>query len=163
MANTKEAKELPFLDAMELLRCEDGEEKLAIPKQYFDFMETNKSAFDNLVAEDEDDGQDGRGRSNTVRIIQRLKTPEIRHCQQYTEEDEVFIRDVREALDEGRIPYKVTQRVRKEIETEADPLAVLRKLRKGIPGNFLIKDISIEHRRNLPSEVILSVYLKEGN
>lgn len=163
VANTEEAKEVPFLDAMELLRCEDGEKKLVIPKQYYDFLETNKFTFDTLVAEDEDDGQDGRGRSNTMRIIQRLKTPEIRHCKQYTEEDEVFIRDVREALEEGRIPYKVTQRVRKAIETEADPLAVLRKLRKGIPSSFLIKDISVEHRRNLPREVILSVYLKEGN
>jgi superfamily II DNA/RNA helicase/HKD family nuclease len=163
IANTEEAKELPFLDAMELLRCEDGEEKLRIPKQFFDFMEANKMAFDSLVEEDADDGQDGRGRSNIVRIIQRLKTPEIRHCRQYTEEDEVFIRDVREALEEGRIPYKTTQKVRKEIETEADPLYVLRKLRKGIPGNFLIKDKSIDERRNQPREVILSVYLKEGN
>ncbi|MCJ7614859.1 hypothetical protein MUO71_08880, partial [Candidatus Bathyarchaeota archaeon] len=123
---------------------------------------TNKSAFDVLVAEDEDDGQDGRGRSNAGQIIQRLKTPEIRSCKQYTDEDEVFIRDVREALEEGRIPYKVAQKVRKEIETEPDPLAVLRMLRKGIPGNFLIKDTSIYDRRNQPREVILSVYLKEG-
>ena len=163
MANTEETKEMPFLDAMELLRCEDSEEKLAIPKQYFDFLEVNILAFDALVAEGEDDGQDGRGRSNTVQIIQRLKTPEIRRCKQYTEEDEAFIRDVREALEEGRIPYKVTQKVRKEIETEVDPLAALRKLRKGIPGNFLVKDKSIDERRSQPREVILSVYLKEGN
>ncbi len=163
LANGDEAREVPFLDAMELLCCEDGEEKLAIPKQYFDYLESNKQAFDDIVAEDEDDGQDGRGRSNTVRIIQRLKTPEIRHCKQYTDDDEVFIRDVRDALEEGKIPYKITQRVRKEIETEADPLAVLRKIRKGIPGSFLIKDTSIEEKRSQPREVILSVYLKEGN
>ena len=163
MANIEKAKEVPFLDAMELLRCEDNEEKLAIPKQYFDFLEVNILAFDALVAEDENDAQDGRGRSNTVQIINRLKTPEIRHCKQYTEEDEAFIRDVREALEEGRIPYKVTQKVRKEIETEIDPLDVLRKLRKGIPGNFHVKDKSIDERRSQPREVILSVYLKEGN
>ena len=92
-----------------------------------------------------------------------MKTPEIRYCKKYTDEDEDFIRDVREALEEGKIPYKVTQKVRKAIEMESDPLVVLRKLRKGIPGNFLIKDKSIDERRNQPREVILSVYLKEGN
>ena len=163
MAGGEEAKEVPFLDAMELLRCEDREEKLPIPKQYFDFLELNKEAFDDLVAEDEDDRRDGRGRSNRTRIIQRLKTPEIRYCKQYTDDDERFIKSVREALEDGRIPYKVVQLVRKEIETELDPLAVLRKLRKGIPGSFLIKDSSVEEKRSQPREVILSVYLKEGN
>ena len=163
MAGGEEAKEVPFLDAMELLRCEDREEKLPIPKQYFDFLELNKEAFDDLVAEDEDDRRDGRGRSNRTRIIQRLKTPEIRYCKQYTDDDERFIKSVREALEDGRIPYKVVQLVRKEIETEPDPLAVLRKLRKGIPGSFLIKDSSVEEKRSQPREVILSVYLKEGN
>ena len=163
MAGGEEAKEVPFLDAMELLRCEEREKKLPIPKQYFDFLELNKEAFDDLVAEDEDDRRDGRGRSNRTRIIQRLKTPEIRYCKQYTDDDERFIRSVREALEDGRIPYKVVQLVRKEIETEPDPLAVLRKLRKGIPGSFLIKDSSVEEKRSQPREVILSVYLKEGN
>lgn len=163
MSGGEEAKEVPFLDAMLLLRCEDAEEKLPIPKQYFDFLELNKEAFDDLVAEDEDDRRDGRGRSNRTRIIQRLKTPEIRYCKQYTDDDERFIRSVREALEDGRIPYKVVQLVRKEIETELDPLAVLRKLRKGIPGRFLIKDSSVEEKRSQPREVILSVYLIEGN
>lgn len=163
MAEEEESKEVPFLDAMELLRCEEGEEKLPIPKQYFDFLELNKEAFDDLVAEDEDDRRDGHGRSNRTKIIQRLKTPEIRYCKQYTDEDENFIRSVREALEDGRIPHKVEQKVRKEIETEPDSLAVLRKLRKGIPNSFLIKDSSIEEKRRQPREVILSVYLKEGN
>ena len=163
MADEDETIEVPFLDAMEILRCEENEEKLPIPSQYFDFLELNKEAFDNLVAEDEDDRHDGRGRSNRTRIIHRLKTPEIRYCKQYTDDDEKFIRSVREALEDGRIPYKVVQEVRKEIETEPDPLAVLRKLRKGIPGSFLIKDNSVEEKRSQPREVILSVYLKEGN
>ena len=163
MAAGEESKEVTFLDAMELLRCEDDEEKQPIPKQYFSFLELNKQAFDSLVADGEDDKQIGRGRSNAVRIIQRLKTPEIRHCQQYTDEDEAFILSVRTALEEGRIPYKISQKVRKEIERELDPLAVLRKLRKGIPGSFLTVDHSIEEKRNQPREVILSVYLKEDN
>lgn len=163
MAGGEEAEEVPFLDAMELLRCNEHEEKLPIPKHYFDFLELNKDAFDDLVAEDENDRRDGRGRSNRTRVIQRLKTPEIRYCKQYTEDDEGFIRSVREALEDGRIPYKVVQLVRKDIETEPDPLAVLRKLRKGIPGSFLIKDSGVEEKRSQPREVILSVYLKEGN
>ena len=163
IADGEASKEVKFLDAMELLRCDDNEKKQLIPKQYFVFLELNKQAFDSLVVDDKDDIQTGSGRSNAVRIIQRLKTPEIRHCQQYTDEDETFISSVRKALEEGRVPYKTAQKVRKEIEKEPDPLTVLRKLRKDIPGNFLIVDQSIEKRRNQPREVILSVYLKEDN
>jgi len=162
-SNKEQTRELPFLDAMELLRCEPDEKKLAIPKIYFEMLEVNKTAFDELVAEDLDDTQDGRGRSNVNQIIQRLKTPEIKYCQQYTDEDENYIRKVRDAFEDGKIPYKVAQKVRKKIEVEIDPLVVLNSLRKGIPNRFLIKDLSIDDRRNLPGEVILSVYLAEGN
>jgi hypothetical protein len=73
------------------------------------------------------------------------------------------MQNVRTALEEGRIPYKIAQRVRKAIEMESDPLGVLRILRKGIPTNFLYEDKSIEQQRSQPREVILSIYLKEGN
>lgn len=163
IADGEASKELTFLDAMELLRCTDGEQKQPIPKQYFGFLELNKHAFDTLVADDEDDIQTGSGISNAVLIIQRLKTPEIRHCQQFTDEDEAFILSVQKALEEGRIPYKIAQKVRKEIERELEPLSVLRKLRKSIPKTFLTIDNSVEEKRKQSREVILSVYLKEGN
>ncbi len=163
MTDGAASKEVTFLDAMELLRCDDGEQKQPIPKQYFDFLELNKQAFDNLLEDSEDNIQTRQGQSNASRIIQRLKTPEIRHCQQYTEEDETFILSVQKALEEGRVPYKIAQKVRKDIERELNPLYVLQKLRKGIPENFLTVDQSIEEKKNQPREVILSVYLKEGN
>ena len=163
LANSEGSKELPFLDAMELLRCEEDEVKLGIPKEYFDLLEKNKTSFDDLVSEDEDDSQDRRGRSNIDQIISRLKTPEIRHCQKFTDEDEFYVREVRVALEDGRIPKKVAQRVRKEIEVELDPLKVLNILQSQISSNYLIDVKSIEEKRSQPREVILSVYLKEGN
>jgi len=163
LANSEGSKELPFLDAMELLRCEEDEVKLGIPKEYFDLLEKNKISFDDLVREDEDDSQDRRGRSNIDQIISRLKTPEIRHCQKYTDEDEVYIREVRVALEDGRVPKKIAQRVRKEIEVELDPLKVLNILQSQISSNYLIDVKSVEDKRSQPREVILSVYLKEGN
>jgi superfamily II DNA/RNA helicase len=162
IADVSESGEIPFLDAMELLRCEQNEKRLQIPKQYFALLGANKTAFDDLVAEDEDDGKSSGGRSNVVQILQRLKTPEISQSKQYTEEDEQFIRNVREALQDNRIPYKVAQRVRKALEAEADPLGVLRILRKSISSSFLVKDASLDERRNQPREVILSVYLAKG-
>lgn len=162
MATSEGSNELPFLDAMELLRCKPEEEKLNIPKEYFELLEKNKISFDDLVSEDEDDSQDRRGRSNVDQIISRLKTPEIKHCQKYTDEDEAYIREVRSALEDGRIPKKVAQRARKEIETEVDPLKVLNILQSQISSNFLIDDQSVEQKRKKPREVILSVYLKEG-
>lgn len=156
-----EASEITFLDAMELLRCDADERRQPIPGQYFDLLDANKTAFDNLIAEDEDDSKGG-GRSNVTQIIQRLKTPEIRHCKQYTEDDEEFIRKVREALGDNRIPYKVAQRVRRALEAEPDPLGVLRILRKSIPSNFLFGDNALDERRTQPREVILSVYVGKG-
>lgn len=163
IAHNEECSELPFLDAMDLLKCDQEQEKVSIPNIYYDLLEENKRSFDDLIKSDDDDRQDGRGRSNTIRILERLKTQEIRHCKQYTDDDEVFIESVRIALVEGRIPYKVAQQVRKDIEIEPDPLGVMRILRKGIPGNFLFINEAIDIKRLQPREVILSIYLKEGN
>lgn len=163
IAQDEACSELPFLDAMDLLKCGQEQEKLSIPKIYYDLLEENKRSFDDLIRSDNDDRQDGRGRSNAVQILQRLKTQEIRFCRQYTDDDEVFVESVRVALEEGRVPYKVSQRVRKAIEVEPDPLGVLRILRKGIPGNFLYKNEALEKQRSQPREVILSIFLKEGS
>ena len=162
MAKSEDSEELTFLDAMEMLRCEDGEERIPIPKVFYDLLEENKLAFDDLIKANDDDKQDGRGRSNISRILERLKTDEIRHCKQYTDDDEAFMQSVQTSFEEGRIPYKIAQRMRKAIEMEPDPLGVLRILRKGIPSNFLYEDKSIEKLRSQPREVILSIYLTEG-
>ena len=163
MAEDEENREVPFLDAIELLRCDQEENRVHIPRIFYNLLEENKREFDDLVRGNDDDKHAGTGGSNIAKILQRLKTDEIRRCKQYTDDDEMFIQRVRVALDEGRIPYKVAQRVRKAIEMEPDPLGVLRILRKGIPGTFLYEDKSIKQQRNQPQEVILSIYLKEGN
>lgn len=161
IADGLNCREMPFLDAMDMLRCNEEESRVPIPRIFYTLLEENKRGFDDLVKSNDDDKHDGRGSSNIVRILQRLKTDEIRHCKQYTDDDEIFMQTVRTALEGGRIPYKIAQRVRKDIELDPDPLGVLRILRKGIPSNFLYEDKSIEQQRSMPREVILSVYLKE--
>ena len=128
------------MDAMELLRCEEDEKRIGIPKDYFDLLKSNKNSFDDLIRDDEDDRQDNRGLSNIVKIIRRLKTPEIRNCKQYTKGDEIFIREVLSALDMGRIPKKDGQLIWKLIEVEVDPLKVLHILRDKVAPEFLILD-----------------------
>ncbi|MEL7659016.1 MAG: C-terminal helicase domain-containing protein, partial [Bacillota bacterium] len=49
MAKIEDCEELTFLDAMEILRCEDGEERIPIPKIFYDLLEENKLAFDDLI------------------------------------------------------------------------------------------------------------------
>ncbi len=52
-----EAKEIPFLNAMESLRCEASEQRQSISKRYFELLSANKMAFDQLIYQDEDDGK----------------------------------------------------------------------------------------------------------
>jgi len=156
-----DCREVTFLNAMDLIRSDENEKKIPIPRDYYDLLDVNKNAFETLLNEDDDDAKDKGGQSNLAYIIMRLKTPEIRNCQKYTEDDDEFIRSVRIALEEGRIPYKVVQRAKRQIETVIDPLALLSKLRKGIPGNFLKENKLIQEKRDLPSEIILSVYLSK--
>jgi superfamily II DNA or RNA helicase/HKD family nuclease len=157
-----EKQELDFFEAVDYLRCEAEEPKQKIPKRYYDLLQVNKDAF---LASDEDidvsPAPSVGGSSHDNFMIKCLKAKQIRLFKGYTDEDEAFLKLVREAFQEGRIPKKTAQKVRKEIEPVAgEPLKFLGVLKREVPTTFLVKpEASPVAEWQTNREVILSEYL----
>src|SRR5207244_3317256 len=93
-------------------------------------------------------------------ILKRLKAKEISRYHGYTEEDELFIRQVKQLLTDGALPRPTTKKVAEALKKEIDPLKVLGILRRDISTLFLQPTRAQESAYIFnPREVILSSYL----
>lgn len=164
LSNGATAREVIFLDAVDLFECGTDTRKLPIPKGFYPMLEQNKAAFD-LLTSGETLEKTGHGsKSNETYIIKMLKSQEMRQFKGFTEEDEEFLKSVLKALEDGIIPKNTSKRLKDEIEREVplSPLKVLAVLKKNIPYNLLSSDSTIRPSDQHVREVILSEYLIAG-
>jgi len=155
------AHELNFFQAVDCLECEPDTSKHPIPKRYYDLLQQNKDAFLSL-----DDTADvapaiSRGGSSyDTFVIQCLKAREIRKFQGFTDEDEDFLKAVRLAFEEGRIPKQTAKKVQQTLKPIAgDPLKLLSALKKTVPMNLLVEpEPQMVPQWGSSREVVLSEY-----
>lgn len=155
------AQELDFFQAVDWLECEPDTPKHPIPKGYYNLLQQNKDAFLSL-----DDNADvapaiSRGGSSYDKfVIQCLKAREIRKFQGFTDEDEDFLKAVRLAFEEGRIPKQTAKKVQQTLKPIAgDPLKLLSALKKTVPMNLLVEpEPQMVHQWGSSREVVLSEY-----
>ncbi len=162
--DSKDAEELTFFDAIDLLKCEPNTEKKHFPKGYYDLLSKNKLAFENATSEDMEIAVTaGRGgRSNVGFITQLLKTNEIKHFDGYTDEDEEYIQQAAKAFQEGIIPQNTAKKITTAIkkEKEFNPLKILGILKQNIPNTLLMPEQTGKGSQyNAKREVILSEYM----
>jgi len=159
------AFELTFLDAVELVRCEDkGEEEnhreqIDIPIHFYDMLGQNKAAFAQAVsAADEDLKPTKGGRSNEAIVISLLK--QLNRTQRLTDDDETYLEVVLNAFENGIIPSKTSKTIKDTVQKEKmlDAVRILSILRTVIPESILYVKPEAERITN-PNEVILSEYL----
>jgi len=83
------------------------------------------------------------------------------------QEEEDFIKDVQEALEDGIIPSNTTKKINAEIKKIESPIAVLSILRKYIDKKRLNQYNLSKSQKNIkddsPMEIILSEYLMGSN
>ncbi len=152
-------REVTFFDAAGLLACKPETPRQAIPRSYFDLLAANKEKLKlDMTGGDEPSPRRG-GRSNIGYVLGRLREQQFKQYKGFTETDEVYLDQVRQLLDEGALAKKTAQKIKKDLETEAEPLQVLAVLRRYItePESFLQRPAE---GRLLKREVILSGYLK---
>jgi len=155
------AQELDFFQAVDWLECEPDTPKHPIPKRYYDLLQQNKDAF--LSPDDTADVAPAisRGGSSYDKfVIQCLKAKEIRKFQGFTDEDEDFLKAVRLAFEEGRIPKQTAKKVQQTLKPIAgDPLKLLSALKKTVPINLLVEsEPQMVHQWGSSREVVLSEY-----
>jgi len=86
----------------------------------------------------------------------------IRRCPQFTDDEEEFVGKVIQLLEDGALPRRTTQKIAGALQKEIQPLNVLRKLRRGIPREFLMAAPAHASQASAPREVILSSWIAGG-
>jgi superfamily II DNA/RNA helicase len=159
-----EPQEFDFLAAAKLLEADQKTLRHPIGKDYYRFLSNNKQAFQLATTEEAQEVHSPRGRSSADRLIQILKSNEVRHFKGFTEDDESYLKQVIRQLEEGGLPKQTVKSVLKQIDKEPakefHPLKLLAILKLNIAGE-LLKDTLAESSAQVagPREVILSEYL----
>ena len=151
------ASEVDFLSAVKILRAPPEEKRGQIAPGFYPLLEANRTAFEQATIDESDAATPGGGRTNDSYVLRRLKAKEIRHYSGFTDEDEEYIANVIELLNNGALPKPTTKKVAAALKTEAQPLKVLGILRRDIAAEFF-EGMRAEHARHAraPREVILS-------
>lgn len=165
LACERGALELPFLDAVDLLKVEDKGEKenrkvrIPVPKQFYDLLQQNKEAFIHAVSTADDDLKPAKGgRSNEAIVVKLLK--QLDRKERLTDDDEAYLKVVLNAFESGIIPSKTSKSIKDAIEKERtlDAVRILSVLRTALPDNILYVQANTKQHQQ-PNEVILSAYL----
>ncbi len=160
-----EPSELDFFATAKALRPAKPDEKRAdIPPEFYTLLDKNKRAFALATSPLEEDAiPKGRGGAYDGYILKRLKAREIRRYHGFTDEDEAFIRDVMQLLNDGALPNPTTKSLVEALRKESDPLRVLNILRSEIPSQFFQQTRAQQAAQAFGErQVILSSYLLEA-
>lgn len=161
--NIEEANELDFLSAAKLLESNQDEKKQKLPEIFYDLLDKNKEAFLFAITEEMFEPQYKRGRDSVAQILRILKAT-LKNTQQFTDEQELYLKKVFTQLEEGGLPKQTTKETLKALdELNQDlknPFKVLATLQTHIPQRLL----ESHYAENKPTsfgkrEVILSLYL----
>ncbi len=163
---TKSTKELDFLTAVKTLESSIDEKRAELPlEDYYELLDSNKSAFFNATIE-EIIGTAHRGeRGSAAELLKILKATQ-RNSKQLTEDHKEYLKNIINLLEKGSLPKQTIKNLLnklKELKNEIqNPLRVIGILQTGIESAFLknhiAKSSSIKEGKR---EVILSLYLKE--
>ena len=156
--------ELDFMTAAKILKPTDPKEpRQPIPREFYDLLDRNKAAFVTATTADaEQAASTHRGSPNDAYILKRLKDKSVRHCPQFTEDDEEFIGKVIRLLEDGALPRATARKVAMALKKPENlqPLKVLAVVRRGIKHEFFQTNPAARASQGLaPREVILSSFL----
>ena len=161
------AAELDFFATAKSLRPADpAEKRQPIPHDFYGLLDKNKAAFKGATSPELDEAiPKHKGGANDAYILKRLKAKEIRRYHGFTEDDELYIRQVIQLLVDGALPRPTTKKVAEamRLKEAVEPLKALGILRRDIPSQFFQPTRAQQASQGLsPREVILSSYLVEA-
>lgn len=152
-------QEVNFFEAVDLLACPPDFPRARMPGDYFELLRRNKEKFEILTTPEET--LKAKGASYDRYLANVLRSNEMRLAKVFTEDDETFLRLVRQALDTGTIPHKTLQKLKKDVDTcGGNPLKILAAFRKHVSPTHLPQPSDEQRQRHHQRrEVILSAYL----
>lgn len=164
LAGKGEAEEVDFVNAARQLEASIKTVREELPTDFYNKLEKNKKAFSIATTEEYAELKTQQsGKDSSTQVLKILKA--VRDLRQYTEEQEVYLKQVINRLEDGALPKQTAKTVLRALKKESEagppnPLRVIAHLQKNIPDEFLGKHVaeSAAHTAG-PREVILSEYM----
>ena len=165
LAGKGNPKEIDFMDAAGWLEAETETLREKLSADFYDKLEKNKQAFGVAISEDElEPHAHGGGRDSTAQLLKTIKAMRA-DLRQYTEEQEAYLKQVMNRLEDGALPKQTAVTALKALDKELkqgqpNSLKLLALLQTTIPKELLESHI-VENAAHTtgPREVILSEYM----
>lgn len=155
--------ELDFLSAAKILESAPGDKRQKLPEKFYELLDKNKEAFIFATTEEIEEPARRRGRDSAIQILKILKAT-LKNTQQFTEDQEQYLKRVIVQLEEGGLPKQTAKETLKALNALKhelqNPFKVLATLQTHIPLRFLEEHYSEKNPRAFGKrEVILSLFL----
>ena len=153
-------RELDFFSAAHHFACSADTPSAVRGLDFYALLDHNKAAFDEATADEGANQIPQRSRDTAARLLQRLRTKDVRDFQGYTEDDEEYVKKVIRLLEDGALPRPTLKKLAESFKMEANPLKLLGIMKRDIPSQFFqsVRAETVKHNFN-PRQVILSKYL----
>jgi len=154
-------EELDFFQAAETLKAEPSTKKEPLGAEFYKLLEQNKKEFDRVFIAESDELAKPRGSGHEARFIKTVKA--IQKAQEFTEDDEEYLREVLVLAKDGAIPKMTIKKILKQIKSDTNPLKILAKIKSTMAPELFQKAIAANAADTTgPKEVILSEYFSGG-
>ena len=161
MSSGDASQQLSFMQAIEYIKAEAEDQKVAVPGAFYQHFNENNNAFDQmLIAEDEVTTEKIMVAGNDAKIIRLLKA--IKSDPRLTDDQEEMIEKLISLWENGEIPAKVGKDVLKKGKVVTDVLELYYEILKVIPETYL-EDKKVQQAQvDGEKQIILSCYMKAG-
>lgn len=118
-----DAIEVDFFAAAQILKPHDtAEARQTISQDFYALLDKNKEAFTAATSPSNDDASSQhKGGANDAYILKRLRAKDIRHYHGFTEEDEEYLQQVVQLLNDGALPRPTTKKVAEALKKNSNP------------------------------------------
>lgn len=152
-------QELTFIETMQYVKCDENEPKIPIKEIYFDYLATNKEAFNNKLLQEELETTEGRTVSgNDKKILMYLKA--LLACRKFTESEEATIEKIKMMLEYGELPQATSKQIVSDLKNVEDPIQIFHVILDAIPAKYFDGRKTKKVERKGKKQVILSCYLE---
>ncbi len=153
------SEELTFLDAIRHIKSDVDEKRCLVQENYFEHLEYNKNAFDNILAEEIEVKIDKPLiAGNDAKIIKVLKA--IMKSRKLTDLEESNINKMIELFENGEIPSGISKQIIKKLKNIDDEVEAYKGIYSCVPDGYFTEAKRYINKTSSAKQVILSIYLK---
>ena len=160
VATDEGAEEVDFFRAVDRLQCEPETAVIPIPPAYYELLAQNKAAFVATLEGERAPKQVGGGHTHDKKVLVNIRAA-LTDNAQLTDEDEAFLRQAKQAYEDGRFPHKTNQRIMKRIKKAGKRLngrKIVSILRDELDEGVLFAEPETAVFPDAPREIVLSGY-----